>query len=367
MNPCDRFHNWRPGHLLQSSSPTHAWPSCLPPGSVCQRHDRPAVSRSLTAAWNDIAPSLAIAAAEAGRRVCYGTLAGLVESLTETKAAGNLSRRLHVLTHPALLVVDEIGYLPVNHDGAVLFFQLINARHERASTVLQQGLRGLGRRTRRRGNGRCSHRPGRAPLSYRQHPRQQQSDEGSPEPVAGRLGSTPQQSRGMNAMQSECRNGANHPLWITGFSPPDSRRSLRHPGYPQLHSPSTPPTPRLGGRPQAQSERFSIPKSERFSVGIDSHAAFPQFMRGTPICRPCYKTIGPHACDDSMELCTFLPSSSTERVAALSAHGVRLWRRSCERCAMTGAGIGAGHARAQYEASSGRGAEYHSSAPVCRN
>ena len=41
-----------------------------------------------------------------------------------------------MLTHPALLVVDEIGYLPVNQDGAVLFFQLINARHERASTVL---------------------------------------------------------------------------------------------------------------------------------------------------------------------------------------------------------------------------------------
>ena len=52
------------------------------------------------------------------------------------KAAGNLSRRLRVLTHPALLVVDEIGYLPVTQEGAVLFFQLINARHERASTVL---------------------------------------------------------------------------------------------------------------------------------------------------------------------------------------------------------------------------------------
>ena len=80
--------------------------------------------------------SLAIAAAESGRRVYYGTLAGLIESLTEAKAAGNLSRRLRMLTHPALLVVDEIGYLPVSQDGAVLFFQLINSRHERASTVL---------------------------------------------------------------------------------------------------------------------------------------------------------------------------------------------------------------------------------------
>ena len=51
-----------------------------------------------------------------------GTLAGLIESLTDAKAAGNLSRRLRVLTHTALLVVDEIGYLPVNQEGAVLFF-----------------------------------------------------------------------------------------------------------------------------------------------------------------------------------------------------------------------------------------------------
>ena len=83
-----------------------------------------------------LAISLAIATAESGRCVYYGTMAGLIESLMETKAAGELSRRLRVLTYPALLVVDEIGYLPVTQDGAVLFFQLINARHEHASTVL---------------------------------------------------------------------------------------------------------------------------------------------------------------------------------------------------------------------------------------
>ena len=83
-----------------------------------------------------LAISLAVTAAESGRRVYYGTLAALIESLTEAKTGGNLARRLKVLTHPALLVVDEIGYLPVNQEGAMLFFQLINARHERASTVL---------------------------------------------------------------------------------------------------------------------------------------------------------------------------------------------------------------------------------------
>jgi DNA replication protein DnaC len=83
-----------------------------------------------------LAISLAIAAAESGRRVYYGTLVGLIESLDAARAAGQLARRLRVLSHPALLIVDEIGYLPVSRDGAVLFFQLINHRYEHASTVL---------------------------------------------------------------------------------------------------------------------------------------------------------------------------------------------------------------------------------------
>lgn len=83
-----------------------------------------------------LAISLAIAAAESGRRVYYGTLVNLIESLEQAKAAGQLARRLRVLSHPALLIVDEIGYLPISRDGAVLFFQLINARYEHASTVL---------------------------------------------------------------------------------------------------------------------------------------------------------------------------------------------------------------------------------------
>ena len=83
-----------------------------------------------------LAISLAIAAAESGRRVYYGTLVNLLESLEQARAAGQLARRLRVLSHPALLIVEEIGYLPVSRDGAVLFFQLINTRYEHASTVL---------------------------------------------------------------------------------------------------------------------------------------------------------------------------------------------------------------------------------------
>jgi DNA replication protein DnaC len=83
-----------------------------------------------------LAISLAVAAAEQGRRVYYGTLAGLITSLEDAQGAGKLGQRMKTLTHPALLVVDEIGYLPVSRTGAMLFFQLMSRRYEHASTVL---------------------------------------------------------------------------------------------------------------------------------------------------------------------------------------------------------------------------------------
>ena len=64
------------------------------------------------------------------------TLSDLITSLEEAQTAGKLQQRLKVLTHPALLVVDEIGYLPISRTGAMLFFQLMARRYETASTVL---------------------------------------------------------------------------------------------------------------------------------------------------------------------------------------------------------------------------------------
>ena len=83
-----------------------------------------------------LAISLAIAAAQSGRRVYYGTLADLITSLEEAQAAGRLSQRLKTLVFPSLLVVDELGYLPISRTGAMLFFQLMSRRYERASTAL---------------------------------------------------------------------------------------------------------------------------------------------------------------------------------------------------------------------------------------
>ena len=66
----------------------------------------------------------------------YGTLADLVSSLEDARASGSLKHRLSVLAAPSLMVVDEIGYVPISHTGSMLFYQLMSRRYERASAVL---------------------------------------------------------------------------------------------------------------------------------------------------------------------------------------------------------------------------------------
>ncbi len=83
-----------------------------------------------------LAISLAITAAQRGRRVYYSTLADLVTSLEEARTSGNLRHRMSVLGAPSLMIVDEIGYVPVSQNGAMLFYQLMSRRYERTSTIL---------------------------------------------------------------------------------------------------------------------------------------------------------------------------------------------------------------------------------------
>ena len=122
-----------------------------------------------------LALSLAVAAAEHGRRVYYGTLADLITSLEDAQTGGRLAHRLRTLVFPSLMIVDEIGYLPITRTGAMLFFQLMTRRYEHASTILtrNKGFEDVGRDLRRRGDGGGADRSARPPLPHRQHPRQQ--------------------------------------------------------------------------------------------------------------------------------------------------------------------------------------------------
>jgi len=83
-----------------------------------------------------LALSLAVAAAQSGRRVYFTTLADLLHSLEDAQASGRLTPRLRTLVFPSLMVIDEIGYLPITRTGAMLFFQLLSRRYEHASTIL---------------------------------------------------------------------------------------------------------------------------------------------------------------------------------------------------------------------------------------
>jgi DNA replication protein DnaC len=83
-----------------------------------------------------LAISLAVAAAQRGRRVYYSTLADLVTSLEEAQAAGRLATAAQDPHHPSLTIIDEIGYVPITRLGAMYFFQLMSRRYEHASTVL---------------------------------------------------------------------------------------------------------------------------------------------------------------------------------------------------------------------------------------
>lgn len=83
-----------------------------------------------------LAVSLAIAAAEEGKRVYFSTLTDLVLSLSESEKQGRLREKLSFLKGPSLLIVDEIGYMPITASGTNLFFQLVNARYEKVSTIL---------------------------------------------------------------------------------------------------------------------------------------------------------------------------------------------------------------------------------------
>ena len=83
-----------------------------------------------------LAVALGVEAVKAGRSVYFATLADIIASLAKAEREGNLRERIRFLSAFALLIVDEIGYLPVVPGGGNLFFQLVNARYEKGAMIL---------------------------------------------------------------------------------------------------------------------------------------------------------------------------------------------------------------------------------------
>jgi DNA replication protein DnaC len=83
-----------------------------------------------------LATALAVEAVRAGKLVYFIPLADLVAQLAKAEREGTLRERIRFLSRASLLVVDEIGYLPVTPGGGNLFFQLVNARYEKGAMIL---------------------------------------------------------------------------------------------------------------------------------------------------------------------------------------------------------------------------------------
>jgi DNA replication protein DnaC len=83
-----------------------------------------------------LAVSLAVKAAEAGYRVFFVTLETLMARLVRAQQENRLERQLQQFVYPRVLVLDEVGYLPLSRNEASLFFRLLTRRYERGSMIL---------------------------------------------------------------------------------------------------------------------------------------------------------------------------------------------------------------------------------------
>ncbi|MFD9982267.1 IS21-like element helper ATPase IstB [Streptomyces massasporeus] len=91
-----------------------------------------------------LAVALGVRACQAGHRVLFATAAEWAARLADARAAGRLDAELTALDDHPLLIVDEVGYTPLDSAAAGLLFQLVAHRYERASLIVT-GDRPLGR------------------------------------------------------------------------------------------------------------------------------------------------------------------------------------------------------------------------------
>ena len=83
-----------------------------------------------------LAIGLALEAIHAGFGAYFVTAHDLVQDLSKANREGKLEQRMRLYVRPKVLIIDEVGYLPLDPVGATTFFQLVSARYERGSIIL---------------------------------------------------------------------------------------------------------------------------------------------------------------------------------------------------------------------------------------
>lgn len=87
-----------------------------------------------------IALALGLAACQQGFRVRFTTAAALVHELIEARDEKRLLRLQKQLARQDLLIVDELGFVPLSKTGAEMLFEVFSQRYERASTLVTSNL-----------------------------------------------------------------------------------------------------------------------------------------------------------------------------------------------------------------------------------
>ena len=83
-----------------------------------------------------LATALAIAAAHAGHRVAFAPATGWITRIAEAHRIDRLDDELRKISRFGLIVMDEVGYIPVDTEAADLLFQLVSTRYEKSSIIL---------------------------------------------------------------------------------------------------------------------------------------------------------------------------------------------------------------------------------------
>lgn len=87
-----------------------------------------------------LAKNLGHAALLAGKTVRFTTLAAALADLLQQESLPAFERRLKRYTQPAILILDELGYLPCDSRAADILFNIISRRHEQRSTIISTNL-----------------------------------------------------------------------------------------------------------------------------------------------------------------------------------------------------------------------------------
>jgi len=83
-----------------------------------------------------LATALGYVACLRGHSVLFATAVDVINTLSAAQATGQLKAGLNKYLKPALLILDELGYLPIDKHGADLLFQVISCRYEKGSIVI---------------------------------------------------------------------------------------------------------------------------------------------------------------------------------------------------------------------------------------